>query len=323
MTAISGILLVDKPQGLTSHDVVLRVRRRARGARVGHSGTLDPAATGLLIVLLGKATKLSEALMNEGKEYEAVIELGRETDTGDATGRTLREHGGPPPEAATVARALEEFVGEIDQVPPMVSALKVGGRRLYDLARVGRTVERAPRRVRVDRIELRAYEPPRVSLRVACGRGMYLRALAADLGAALGVGGTLASLRRTRVGPFSVERAVALGDLEAAAPKDAWRERVITLEDALAHIPGVVVAEEHTRRVLRGQSTGWSEVVSFPEGLSAGSLLRVLGPDGRLLAMGRAHLPGPARAGHGPESAPRDTGSPFRLERVLADPGDV
>ncbi len=331
MSGPAGILLVDKPGGLTSHDVVLRARRGlrgARGTRVGHAGTLDPAATGLLILLLGKATKLAETLMDERKEYEATIALGRTTDTGDATGRTLREHAGPIPDAAAVTRALEEFRGEFEQVPPMVSALKVGGKRLYDLARVGRSVERAPRRVRVDEIEVRAYEPPLLSLRVVCGRGMYLRALAADLGEALGVGGTLASLRRTRVGPFGIERATPLADLEAALRSGAWRERLIAPRDALAHIPGLVVSEGHARRLLQGRATGWDDVVSFPEALAPGSAVRVLDPAGRLLAIARA-LAAPAaganaRPGDDAAAAPRARAAvPFRLERVLVEPSDL
>lgn len=320
MNAVSGLILVDKPAGLTSHDVVVHVRRRARGTRVGHAGTLDPAATGLLIVLLGRATKLAETLMDEGKEYHAVVEFGRVTDTGDATGRVLSEHAGPAPEAAAVAHALEGFIGEIHQVPPMVSALKVGGRRLYDLARVGQSVVRRPRRVRIDAIEVLEYRPPHLSLRVACGRGMYLRALASDLGETLGVGGTLAALRRTRVGPFTVERAVALADLESPSRGGSWSEHVIPLEGALDHLPSVVVAGAHARRLLQGQPTGWNEVISFPKGLAAGSPLRVVDPDGRLLAMARALAPAPAAI---PPSSVGAAAGPFRLERVLADPGDV
>ncbi len=331
MSAPAGLLLVDKPGGLTSHDVVLRARRGlrgARGTRVGHAGTLDPAATGLLILLLGRATKLAETLMDERKEYEAAIALGRTTDTGDATGRTLREHAGPIPDAAAVARALEEFRGEFEQVPPMVSALKVGGKRLYDLARIGRSVDRAPRRVRVDEIEVRAYDPPLLSLRVVCGRGMYLRALAADLGEALGVGGTLASLRRTRVGPFGIGRAIPLADLEAALRSGAWRERLIAPHDALAHIPGVVVSDGHARRLLQGRATGWDDVVSFPEALVPGSTIRVLDTEGRLLAIARALAPPDAgvEAGFGAGTAVLPCGrasAPFRLERVLVEPAEV
>lgn len=315
MSGIAGLLLVDKPGGLTSHDVVLRARRGlrgARGTRVGHAGTLDPAATGLLILLFGKATKLAETLMDERKEYEAEIHLGRTTDTGDATGRTLREHAGSAPDAEAVLRALDAFRGEFEQVPPMVSALKVGGKRLYDLARVGREVERAPRRVRVDEIEVRAYRPPTLSVRVVCGRGMYLRALATDLGEALGVGGMLAALRRTRVGPFSVGRAATLPDLEAALRSGAWRERLIAPRDALAHIPGVVVSEGHARRLLQGRATAWDDVVSFPEALEPGAVLRVLGADGRLLAIARSLGPAAARPP-----------APFRIERMLAEPAEV
>jgi tRNA pseudouridine55 synthase len=312
MSGTAGIFVVDKPGGVTSHDVVVRVRRRVRGVRVGHAGTLDPAATGVLLVLVGKATKLAETLMDERKEYEGTIRLGRETDTGDATGRVLRERPGPFPDRAAVARALEAFRGDIEQVPPMVSALKVGGKRLYALAREGASVPRAPRRVRIDDIELRDYAPPLVSLRVVCGRGTYLRAIATDLGDALGVGGTLEDLRRTAIGPFRLERATPLAELEAMLAGGAWRERLIAPGDALAHLPGVVVSERQVARLLHGQPTPWDEVVSFPERVAGGAAMRVLDPAGRLLATARAAEP----------ATPREPLA-FRVERVLLEPQEA
>jgi len=336
VSAVSGILVVDKPGGVTSHDVVVRVRRRVRGIRVGHAGTLDPAATGVLLVLLGKATKLAETLMDERKEYEATIRLGRETDTGDATGRVVRESSEANPEPAAVRRALEAFHGEIDQIPPMVSALKIGGKRLYALAREGAIVPRTARRVRIDELELRGYAPPFVTIRVVCGRGTYLRAIATDLGDALGVGGMLEELRRTAVGPFRLERATPLGELEDALRSGSWRERLIAPGQALAHLPGVVVSERHVSRLLHGQPTPWGEVVSFPGGLRGGAALRILDPAGRLLATARAEAASahplglaaatelaeaPAGLDAPPSCAP--SAPPFRVERVLIEPRDA
>lgn len=317
MTAPSGLLVVDKPRGLTSHDVVATIRRRLRKVRVGHAGTLDPAATGVLIVLVGRTTKLAEVLMDEAKEYEATILLGRETDTADATGRVVREHGGRFPDPPAVERALERFRGEIEQVPPMVSALKVGGKRLYALARAGESVPRAPRRVHVDALEARRYEPPRLWLRVVCGRGTYLRAIASDLGAALGVGGMLEDLRRTAVGPFRIEAAIPVGELRAALADGSWRERLVSPAAALAHLPGVVVAPDHVARLLHGQATAMSEVLAFPERVEAGAALRVLDPEGRLLATARALVSSDAAPPALPDAIP------FRIERVLLDPHEA
>jgi tRNA pseudouridine55 synthase len=317
MKGPSGILIVDKPAGPTSHDVVMRVRRHARGVRVGHAGTLDPGATGVLVLLLGKATKLAEVMMDESKEYEATIRLGRETDTGDADGVVTREHDGPLPSFAAIEAAVARFVGRIEQVPPMVSAIKVGGRRLYDLARAGLTVPRAARIVRIERAEIVAWDSPRLTLRVVCGRGTYLRALATDLGDALGVGGALDALRRTRVGRYRAADAAPLSSLLEALAAGDW-SRLVAMDDALAHLPRVVVTEDQGSRILHGHATPRDEILSFPEEVETGAKLRVLDPRGRLLATARAVAPDEAGDAH----APRDE-FPFRLERVLADPEEI
>jgi tRNA pseudouridine55 synthase len=317
MTSRNGIVIVDKPAGPTSHDVVMRVRRHARGVRVGHAGTLDPGATGVLVLLLGKATKLAEVLMDESKEYEATIRLGRETTTGDAAGVVTREHEGALPPFAQIEAVVARFVGRIEQVPPMVSAIKIGGRRLYDLARAGLTVPRAPRIVRIDSAEIVAWESPRLTLRVVCGRGTYLRALATDIGDALGVGGALDALRRTRVGRYRALDAAPLSSLLEALAAGDW-SRLIAMEDALAHLPRVVVTEDQGSRILHGHATSREEILSFPEEIETGAKLRVVDARGRLLATARAIAPeeaGDARATH--------DAFPFRLERVLADPEGI
>jgi tRNA pseudouridine55 synthase len=212
---LHGVLNVDKPAGISSARVVGRVKRLLpRGTKIGHAGTLDPFATGVLLLLVGKATKLCERLMDEPKQYETTVKLGATTPTDD-----LESEETPTPGAAALAEpllraALGPLVGEILQRPPAFSALKVAGRRAYDLARDGKAVELQPRRVRVYGIELLDYPWPLVRLRIDCGRGTYIRAIARDLGEALGVGGYLTQLRRTRVGPFMASDAILPENLQ-------------------------------------------------------------------------------------------------------------
>lgn len=224
---VSGLLLVDKPAGPTSHDVVARLRRLLGIRRIGHAGTLDPPATGLLPVVIGSATRLVRFLPAEPKEYRGVLRLGLETTTDDATGEVVRTSDGPLPEAEAVRTAARALTGRIRQTPPRVSAKKVGGRRMYDLAREGDERLPEPCLVDVSRFELSpAREPGTWTFLVAVSSGTYVRALARDLGAALGCGGILVELRRTRIGPFCVEDALppALGREEievAVVPVDS------------------------------------------------------------------------------------------------------
>ncbi len=212
---LEGVINLDKPPGMSSARAVSRVKRLLpRGTKVGHAGTLDPFATGVLLVLVGKATKLCERLMDEPKRYEATVKFGATTSTDDPTVEEASRRVDTPPTAEQIDDALHSFIGEIQQRPPVFSALKIGGRPAYDLARKGKTVELAVRTVRVYAIEATEYAWPLLKLKVDCGRGTYVRAIARDLGEALGVGGYLAALRRTRVGPFHIEDAVKLSDLE-------------------------------------------------------------------------------------------------------------
>ena len=205
----SGVLVVDKGPGATSFDVVARVRRQLRVRRVGHAGTLDPGATGVLPVLIGEATKLTPYLVDQDKEYVAMVRFGLTTDTHDISGRVLAETTVSRLERHLLVEACRPFIGRIKQVPPMYSALHHGGRRLYELAREGVEVELTAREVTVHSIALESLAPPEFTIRVRCGKGFYVRTLAADLGAALGPGGALATLVRTRVGPYRLENAVA------------------------------------------------------------------------------------------------------------------
>ena len=210
---LSGLLLVDKPSGHTSHDVVARIRSRFRIRKVGHGGTLDPMATGLLILLVGRATKLSDRVIGHDKTYEGALRLGIETDTQDAEGSPVATAAPAAVAAITPAdllRAFAALTGDIIQVPPMASAKKIDGVRLYKLARKGHVVERPPAHVHVHQFVLARFDPPDATFQVSCSKGTYVRTLAHDAGRALGVGAHLIQLRRTRIGPFSIAQATPL-----------------------------------------------------------------------------------------------------------------
>jgi tRNA pseudouridine55 synthase len=212
---LEGILLVDKPSGFTSHDVVAKLRRKLQMKRIGHAGTLDPMATGLLIMLIGKATSISQYLTSLDKEYEGTIELGKVTDTQDAEGRMLETRPVPELTAADVTAAMAGFLGDQYQMPPMYSAIKIDGVALYKMARKGQEVEREPRFIRVMSFELTGFAPPRFDFRLRCTKGTYVRTIAHDLGQKLGCGGHLAALRRTASDRFNIAQAQTLAAIEA------------------------------------------------------------------------------------------------------------
>lgn len=206
---MDGILIVDKPQKLTSHDVVDFIRRRFRIKKVGHAGTLDPLATGVLVILVGKATKLSNRIMSQNKEYEVVMTLGKRTNTGDADGNIIFENGDFSKVTQDSIKAVfAKFLGEIQQTPPMVSAVKYHGKKLYELARKGIEVKRSPRLVNITEIELQSFELPEVTLRVGCSKGTYVRVLCDDIGLILGCGGYVSRIKRVNSGDFSIKDAV-------------------------------------------------------------------------------------------------------------------
>ena len=242
---MDGLLLIDKPKGITSHDAVAAVRRALGTRKVGHAGTLDPMATGLLLVGVGPATRLLRFLGDLDKEYEGTARLGVETDTLDADGEATRTAAVDVTESQ-VREAMRALTGEIEQRPPAYSAVKVGGRKLYEAARKGEELAAPPRRVRVDAFDLVRYEPPDLDFRVVCSSGTYVRALAADAGWALGCGAHLTRLIRTRIGPYRVAEAV---------PPDAARDP-LPLEEAVAHLPRVVLAPEETSAARHGRPLG-------------------------------------------------------------------
>jgi tRNA pseudouridine55 synthase len=213
-----GVLLVDKPTGMTSHDVVNRARRIFKMKKIGHAGTLDPMATGLLILLIGRATRLSQYLMSLDKVYEGSVTLGITTDSHDAEGEVLSTRPVPDLDQAAMAEHLSSFVGDQYQIPPMFSAIKKDGVPLYKLARKGKTIEREPRFVRVSSFELLRFGPPILDIRIRCSKGTYVRTLAHDLGEKIGCGAHLSALRRTASDRFSIENAHTLTELEEKSP---------------------------------------------------------------------------------------------------------
>jgi len=254
---INGILVVDKPARLTSHDVVARVRRLAAQKRVGHAGTLDPMATGTLVMCLGQATRLAEYLAAHDKAYRAVLRLGIATDTydaeGDITSSIADQDDQPLPDRETVEQALRHFVGEIMQRPPAFSAIKVGGQPLYRRARRGEKVEAKPRRVTIHRLEIAAWFPPHVTLEVECSAGTYIRSLAHDLGHYLGCGAHLAGLVRTRSGPFPLDQAQSLEGLEAESGGRRWCRHLLPMDAALSEFDAHFLDEEQTEAIVHGR----------------------------------------------------------------------
>ena len=274
---MDGVLVIDKPWGPTSFDVVRQVRSLLKLKKVGHTGTLDPMATGVLPLCLGEATKVAGFITEGDKAYDATVRLGAETDTQDAEGQVTTRAPVPPLTPALLESALARFRGSFDQMPPMYSAVKVGGKRLYELARAGEEVERAARHITVYELVLRDFSADRLQLSVRCSKGFFVRTLAFDLGRALGCGAHLEALRRTNSGPFTLAQALPLADLPALAREGALAPRLVTMSDALVELPEVRVGAAEAQRVSHGVP------VEVPAGLPG--RVRVMGPDGALLAV--------------------------------------
>lgn len=300
-----GVLVVDKPAGPTSFEVVRRVRRALGADKAGHAGTLDPAATGVLVVCVEDAVKLQQWLADADKAYDATVAFGAATSTEDAEGEVVARGDASAVDARAILAALPRFLGEIEQVPPMYSAVRVGGRRLHEAARAGEDVPRPARRVSVRALELAACEPRgedglvRARVAVRCGKGTYVRTLAADLGRALGVPAHLAALRRTEASGFTVRQAIPLADAEALGRTDrpALRARLVAPADALGFLPAVSIDAAEARALTQGRA--------LRREAPPGDLVRAIGPSGALVA-----LCAPAAGG-------------LRPVRVLAGPGDV
>ncbi len=280
-SAETGILNIDKPQGITSHDVVARVRRLTGIRRVGHAGTLDPLATGVLLVCVGSATRISEYLQQGKKTYETTIRLGQETTTYDAEGQLIQETSVPDFSLAELTHALDAFRGEIIQIPPAYSAIKQGGQPLYKRARAGQHVQAPPRQVFVDGIEIMGWQKPDLELCIVCSPGTYIRSIAHDLGQMLGVGGHVRHLRRIASGSWRVEDAVTLADLEAAGGD--WPRYLHGLGASLSMLAPVVLPVALAYRFALGQR------IPLQDHPQVHGDLRVLGPEEQFIGIGRLH----------------------------------
>jgi tRNA pseudouridine55 synthase len=269
---VDGVLLLDKPAGMSSNAALQKVRRALQAAKAGHTGTLDPMATGLLPLCFGEATKFASALLEADKTYLATLRLGIVTTTADAEGEILATQ----PVTVTqqdVLRVLDGFIGEIDQVPPMYSALKRAGTPLYALARRGIEVERSARRVTIRALRLTAWEGERFEIEVTCSKGAYIRTLAADIGAALGCGAHLAALRRTRVGRLDVAAALPLATLDNL-DASALTRLLLPVDSLLEDLPVATLSAAESARVLQGRAVRWTG--------APGRLFRLIAPQGFL-----------------------------------------
>lgn len=314
--SLHGVLNINKPAGWTSHDVVLRLRQVLGIRKVGHAGTLDPAATGVLPILLGKGTKIADHLLTWKKEYAAVLRLGQSTDTQDATGTIIQEASTDNLSEGQIRSVIGEFRGEIQQVPPMYSAVKINGQPLYKSARRGETVERSSRPVTIYQLEVLAIRGRDVDLRVVCSKGTYIRTLCVDIGNRLHVGGHLLSLDRSGVGPFHVRNALNLQEVRNIQQLTLRTgSAFLTLDEALNLFPAVSVKSEYVPKVMNGAPIPCSAIEqSLSDDVFTGesyhSYIRIRGPQGQLLALGR-------KSGHG--RSLEDAKMTMSIENVLVE----
>jgi tRNA pseudouridine55 synthase len=300
---LCGVLNVKKDPGWTSHDVVAKVRACLKGARVGHAGTLDPAARGVLPLLVGRATRIAEYLLDWDKEYQAVLRLGETTDTLDATGSILLRRSTEQLRDETVRTTVSRFQGAMQQVPPMFSAVKVAGVPLYKAARAGRTVRRLARQVTVHRIDVLKIVERDVWLRLTCSKGTYVRVLCADIGEALGVGGHLLALERTRVGPFTIDQALPVDDICQRIRDGEWVDQLMSIDEALSGLPALVLSEDASERARHGVGVPSEAILlersTSPSALVSGQAVRLKDPTGQLFGLG-TWVPGsPEGSSHG------------------------
>jgi tRNA pseudouridine55 synthase len=283
--AVHGILNLFKPLGMTSMEAVRQVKRLTNARKVGHGGTLDPIATGVLPICFGQATRMMDYLVESTKLYRAQVLLGVATDTYDAHGAVVCTADPSSITRDMVETALQDFKGVVYQVPPMYSALKREGERLYNLARAGVNVPRAPRKTQVERLDLLEWNHPTLTVEVECGRGFYIRSLAHDLGEVLGCGGHLIALERLRTGPFTSEKATSLPSLETAANEGVWEELLHAPDAVLGHTLAAVVNHSQARMLQQGRpvALGYREKTSYPQG----KLCRVYTAEGHFFGLVR------------------------------------
>lgn len=275
--AISGVLVVDKPVGLTSHDVVQIVRKGTNIRRAGHTGTLDPRASGVLVILIGPAVRLSEYVSASDKRYQAVVRLGTRTDTYDADGRVVSTAPVDNITEQQFEEALKQFIGTIEQVPPPYSAVKIKGRKAYEMAREGEEVDLSPRTIQVYNLELLEWAPPEAVIDVYCSSGTYVRSLAHDLGESLGCGAHLVGLRRTKSGRFTLRDAVPLRKLREHFENGTWYQLLIPAAEALSDWPSIELTSDQTDAVRHGHRV--------PGDPSLGKHARGINEQGELVAL--------------------------------------
>ncbi|MSQ08898.1 MAG: tRNA pseudouridine(55) synthase TruB [Dehalococcoidia bacterium] len=287
-----GFLNVNKPIGWTSTDVVRKVKRLTGVKKVGHGGTLDPIATGVLPICLGAATRFAETVLLGNKAYRLTVRLGASTDTFDSTGSVTREVDASAITVERVGSILPQFTGAISQAPPAYSAIKRGGRPLYELARAGVEVVTEPRQVHVLRLELTAWAPPEFVLDIECGHGFYARSLANDIGAALGGAAHLSGLVRTKAGRFGITDACDIEELERRATEGSWREMVLPLDYTLQHLRAAVLDPLKQELVWNGQALPAGALGEKPGDFSAGGRVRAYSQEGDLIAILSCELAG-------------------------------
>jgi len=278
---MEGVLIVNKPASWTSHDVVQKARGILKERRIGHTGTLDPLATGVLVLCVGRATRIARHLEAQDKEYHAHLRLGVTTDTLDSDGSVCEQREYAPPSRERLLDVMRSFLGDQMQRPPAYSAVKVSGVPSYRLARAGNAVELAPRPVSVRHIELTSYEDPVVGFSVVCSKGLYVRTLCSEIGEALGSGAHLTGLERIRSGPFTIEAAHTLEQIEACRMAGTLEGLLLSMDQALADLPLVELSEADTRRISQGNRLSWESATDSPH------YVRIHTPEGALLAIAR------------------------------------
>jgi len=305
---VDGVLTVKKEVGWTSHDVVAKVRHLLGGVKVGHAGTLDPAATGVLPVLIGRGTRIAEYLVEWDKEYRAVLRLGETTDTQDATGTVLANKVSDQVTSEAIHEVVERFRGPIEQVPPMYSAVKVGGVPLYKSARAGKTIARNPRTIVIHTLEVLAIQGRDVTLRIVCSKGTYVRTLCADIGDTLGVGAHMLALERRRVGPLTIDHALTVDEVVTRHTLGRLGDDLLSLDHALVRLGVAVVDPQTADRARHGVAVPAAKILRWDRTDDGGTRVhrpvRIHDTEGRLVAIG---------------ICPESSDSAIKVEKVLID----
>ncbi len=281
------VISINKPKGITSQDTVSKVKRILKVKKAGHTGTLDPMATGLLIVCVNRATRLASYFTGLDKEYMAVMKLGEATDTQDAEGTVISESDPSDIDKASIKKVLKSFEGRIQQLPPMYSALKHKGKPLYKLAREGVEIERKPREVSIKYIELLDIKIPYVTFRTLCSKGTYIRTLCDDIGRELGVGAHLSELERTEIGQYKLDNSLSLSELKSISQGEEIDKGIYTMDEALSWLPEFRIDETMLKRVMHGNPVELNLRTDFSDDLKSASGIRIKSADGDLLAIGR------------------------------------